>query len=266
MRSPIDFLVWTDERPEVLDEPQGLGAVLLEKTEENELGSELVLTEVHELHRADVHRFDDALGAVPKEDVVHADPEIVEKGMGVLGGRIAQCADRCAATHRQPTGKNAETRGAETRENRCTMRTLHCENPHRHDLLSQVRGRHDGALHRIDYPRARFPRPRPHRGAPGEVRSETCAYRTGPIPAVSLRAIRSLEVFGYAEALRADVALRGATYAVLPFAVLSGRARGPEGARGARIRRGARALGGPERGFGRDGPRRPAGRCSAPCR
>ncbi len=34
--------------------------------------------------------------------------------------------------------------------------------------------------------------------------------------------IRSLEVFGYAEALRADVALRGATYAVLPFAVLSG--------------------------------------------
>jgi glycosyltransferase involved in cell wall biosynthesis len=34
--------------------------------------------------------------------------------------------------------------------------------------------------------------------------------------------VRSLEVFGYAEALRADVALRGATYAVLPLAVLSG--------------------------------------------
>ena len=33
---------------------------------------------------------------------------------------------------------------------------------------------------------------------------------------------RSLEVFGYAEALRADVALRGATLAVLPLAVLSG--------------------------------------------
>jgi glycosyltransferase involved in cell wall biosynthesis len=33
---------------------------------------------------------------------------------------------------------------------------------------------------------------------------------------------RALEVFGYAEALRADVALRGATKAVLPLAVLSG--------------------------------------------
>jgi glycosyltransferase involved in cell wall biosynthesis len=33
---------------------------------------------------------------------------------------------------------------------------------------------------------------------------------------------RSLEVFGYAEALRADVALRGATYAVSPLAVFSG--------------------------------------------
>jgi glycosyltransferase involved in cell wall biosynthesis len=33
---------------------------------------------------------------------------------------------------------------------------------------------------------------------------------------------RRLEVFGYAEALRADVALRGATVAVLPLAILSG--------------------------------------------
>jgi glycosyltransferase involved in cell wall biosynthesis len=39
-------------------------------------------------------------------------------------------------------------------------------------------------------------------------------YRYAPSP--------SLEVFGYAGALRADVALRGATYAVLPLAVLSG--------------------------------------------
>jgi glycosyltransferase involved in cell wall biosynthesis len=38
-----------------------------------------------------------------------------------------------------------------------------------------------------------------------------------------------LEVFGYAEALRADVALRGATYAVLPLAIVSGvRALGRE--------------------------------------
>jgi glycosyltransferase involved in cell wall biosynthesis len=39
-------------------------------------------------------------------------------------------------------------------------------------------------------------------------------YRYAPAP--------SLEVFGYAEALRADVALRGATYAVLPLAVFFG--------------------------------------------
>jgi glycosyltransferase involved in cell wall biosynthesis len=41
-----------------------------------------------------------------------------------------------------------------------------------------------------------------------------CPYRYAPAAA--------LEVFGYAEALRADVALRGATYAMLPLAVLSG--------------------------------------------
>jgi glycosyltransferase involved in cell wall biosynthesis len=34
--------------------------------------------------------------------------------------------------------------------------------------------------------------------------------------------LRALQVFGYAEALRADVALRGATYCVLPLAALSG--------------------------------------------
>ena len=48
-----------------------------------------------------------------------------------------------------------------------------------------------------------------------------------PIEGVRFRPYRyaptaTLEVFGYAEALRADVALRGATYAMLPFAVLSG--------------------------------------------
>jgi hypothetical protein len=63
---------------------------LLQQTEENELGSELVLTKVHELHRADVDRFDHALGAVAEKDVVHADPEFVRKGMGCSGGRIAQ--------------------------------------------------------------------------------------------------------------------------------------------------------------------------------
>jgi glycosyltransferase involved in cell wall biosynthesis len=51
--------------------------------------------------------------------------------------------------------------------------------------------------------------------------------RPAPIEGVRFRPYRyapsaSLEVFGYAEALRADVALRGATYAVLPLAVLSG--------------------------------------------
>ena len=48
-----------------------------------------------------------------------------------------------------------------------------------------------------------------------------------PIDRVRFRPYRyapstSLELFGYAEALRADVALRGAAYAVLPLAVLSG--------------------------------------------
>jgi glycosyltransferase involved in cell wall biosynthesis len=51
--------------------------------------------------------------------------------------------------------------------------------------------------------------------------------RPAPIEGVRFRPYRyapsaSLEVFGYAEALRADVALRGAAYAVLPLAVLSG--------------------------------------------
>jgi glycosyltransferase involved in cell wall biosynthesis len=51
--------------------------------------------------------------------------------------------------------------------------------------------------------------------------------RPAPIEGVRFRPYRyapsaSLEVFGYAEALRADVALRGATYAVAPLAVLSG--------------------------------------------
>jgi len=58
--------------------------------------------------------------------------------------------------------------------------------------------------------------------------------RPAPIEGVRFRPYRyapaaSLEVFGYAEALRADVALRGTTYAVLPLAVLSGlRALGKE--------------------------------------
>ena len=51
--------------------------------------------------------------------------------------------------------------------------------------------------------------------------------RPAPIEGVRFRPYRyapsaALEVFGYAEALRADVALRGATYLVLPLAVLSG--------------------------------------------
>ncbi len=51
--------------------------------------------------------------------------------------------------------------------------------------------------------------------------------RPAPIEGVRFRPYRyapsaALEVFGYAEALRADVALRGAAYAMLPLAVLSG--------------------------------------------
>ena len=40
----------------------------------DEFRRELVLPEIDELHRADIHRFDDPLGAVAEEDVIHANP------------------------------------------------------------------------------------------------------------------------------------------------------------------------------------------------
>jgi hypothetical protein len=93
--------------------------------------------------------------------------------------------------------------------------------------------------------------------------------RPAPIEGVRFRPYRyapsaSLEVFGYAEALRADVALRGATYAVLPLAVLSGLRCSAE------LREQATTwctpLGGPERGDGRArlGRERPPRREPAP--
>ena len=55
----------------LLEKTQDLRVVLLEQAEQHELGVELVLPQVDELHRADVYGLDDTFGAVSKQNVVH---------------------------------------------------------------------------------------------------------------------------------------------------------------------------------------------------
>src|SRR3990172_1318413 len=139
---------------------------------------------------------------------------------------------------------------------RCIIESLRRENPHRHHLFSQVRRRYDGAVHRGDHPRARLPRTRAYGGAPRAVRSETRAHRRRPIPSLSLRArglARGLRLRrgapGRRRSPRRDLR-RAASRRPLRAALA------PAGAPRTKLRRGARPLGGPERGDGRACARR----------
>jgi glycosyltransferase involved in cell wall biosynthesis len=142
---------------------------------------------------------------VAKEDVVHADPEVVEKGMG-CSGRKNSTRGRAFAPERPVYNLDLPavrilcvTTSFPKFEGDTTapfIESITRELASRgHDLTVVLPARSD--LKPVPIDRVRF---RPYRYAPS----------------------RALEVFGYAEALRADVALRWAAYAALPLAVLSG--------------------------------------------
>ena len=84
------------------------------------------------------------------------------------------------------------------------------------------------------------------------------------LPSVPLRAAPALNVFGYAGALEADVALRWSAWAAAPLALAAGVAAARRVVRAGRRDRGARPLGRPRR-RDRRARRRRAGRWSSAC-